>query len=108
MSPPRDPFDPDHPPHWIDEEGNFGGWLTEAEIAVFHERRGGVPPCDRSRRTARQQGRRRRRDRVLEVSATAFGAARKGKGAAQQSRSRLSEPRLRESCVRTARATTMS
>jgi hypothetical protein len=32
--PPRDPFDPDHPPpHWIDEEGNFGGWMSEAEVA---------------------------------------------------------------------------
>jgi len=35
MSPPRDPFDPDHPPpHWVDEAGNFGGWLTEVEIAA--------------------------------------------------------------------------
>jgi hypothetical protein len=32
--PPRDPFDPDHPPpHWVDEEGNFGGWMSEAEGA---------------------------------------------------------------------------
>ena len=37
MSPPRDPFDPDHPPpHWVDEEGNFSGWLTEAEIAAHN------------------------------------------------------------------------
>jgi hypothetical protein len=27
-----DPFDPDHmPPHWEDEEGNFAGWMSEAE-----------------------------------------------------------------------------
>jgi hypothetical protein len=31
---PRDAFDPDHPsPHWVDELGNFGGWLSEAEVA---------------------------------------------------------------------------
>ncbi len=31
----RDPFDPDNrPPHWLDEDGNFGGWLSEAEIAA--------------------------------------------------------------------------
>jgi hypothetical protein len=31
------PVDPDHPPpHWVDEEGNFGGWLTEAEIAAYN------------------------------------------------------------------------
>jgi hypothetical protein len=35
MTPPRDPFDPDHPPpHWRDADGNFGGWLTEAEVAA--------------------------------------------------------------------------
>ena len=29
----HDPFDPDHPPpHWVDEEGNFGGWMSEAEV----------------------------------------------------------------------------
>ena len=34
--PPRDPFDPDHPPpHWIDEEGNFAGWMSEAEQAAL-------------------------------------------------------------------------
>jgi hypothetical protein len=36
MAPPRDPFDPDHPPpHWVDEEGNFGGWMSEAEVTVM-------------------------------------------------------------------------
>jgi hypothetical protein len=30
---PRDLFDPDHvPPHWVDEHGNFGGWLSDAEV----------------------------------------------------------------------------
>ena len=36
MTPPRDPFDPDHPPpHWVDEEGTFGGWLTVAQAAAL-------------------------------------------------------------------------
>lgn len=30
---PREAFDPDHtPPCWVDEEGNFGGWLSDAEV----------------------------------------------------------------------------
>jgi hypothetical protein len=37
--PPCDPFDPDHPPpHWIDEEGNFAGWMSEAEAAEMLRR----------------------------------------------------------------------
>jgi hypothetical protein len=29
-----DPFDPDcPPPHWEDEDGNFAGWISEAELA---------------------------------------------------------------------------
>jgi hypothetical protein len=36
MVPPRDPFDPDHPPpQWVDEEGNFGGWMSEAEVVAM-------------------------------------------------------------------------
>jgi hypothetical protein len=36
MTPPYDPFDPDHPPpRWVDEDGNFGGWLSEAEVAAM-------------------------------------------------------------------------
>jgi hypothetical protein len=28
--------DPDHPPpHWVDEEGNFGGWLSDAQVAAL-------------------------------------------------------------------------
>jgi hypothetical protein len=31
---PRDAFYPDRPPpRWVDELGNFGGWLSEAEAA---------------------------------------------------------------------------
>jgi hypothetical protein len=37
--PPLDPFDPDYPPpHWIDEEGNFAGWMSEAEAAEMLRR----------------------------------------------------------------------
>jgi hypothetical protein len=36
MTTPRDPFDPDHPPpYWVDEEGSFGGWLSDAEVAAL-------------------------------------------------------------------------
>jgi hypothetical protein len=36
MTPPRDPFDPDHPrPYWTDEDGNFGGWLSDAQVAAL-------------------------------------------------------------------------
>ena len=36
MTSPRDPFDPDHPPpRWVDDEGNFAGWLSDAEVAAL-------------------------------------------------------------------------
>jgi hypothetical protein len=36
MTPPRDPFDPDHPPpYWVDEGGSFGGWLSNAQVAAL-------------------------------------------------------------------------
>ncbi len=35
MNPLRDPFDPDNPPpHWVDEDGNFVGWMSEAEVGA--------------------------------------------------------------------------
>ncbi len=36
MTAPRDPFDPDNPPpHWVDEDGNFAGWMSEADLAAM-------------------------------------------------------------------------
>jgi hypothetical protein len=30
-----DPFDPDHtPPHFVDEDGDFAGWMSEADMAA--------------------------------------------------------------------------
>jgi len=47
MTPPRDPFDPDHPPpHWRDEDGNFGGWLTETEAAALSADEDGTTAVD--------------------------------------------------------------
>ena len=36
---PDDPWDPDNPPpYWVDEDGNFAGWLSEAEQAAMKAR----------------------------------------------------------------------
>ena len=33
---PDDPWDPDNPPpYWVDEDGHFGGWMSEAEQAAL-------------------------------------------------------------------------
>jgi hypothetical protein len=33
---PDDPWDPDNPPpYWVDEDGHFAGWMSEAEQATL-------------------------------------------------------------------------